>query len=391
MAWIGNYFYNTLFGTDAIDDIDGYKPSIRDVLAVKEALHKKSTLPYELVDAIVDMAEYWPHTSTFTSHPITIQAGRGDEDKFIVSLSSISFRLSIVNTKTRTDGEQLRSYPLGYIPPTNDSQGEDMFLKDTETYQTLKPKPCPESRHVPDEMTEEVFSKWSSRFLTKGKHACRKIVFTIKSHDQGWGGRAGQKGTYEGSYTWFEAGLERMTACRRGKFELPSNLFPLCTSRENIESSTASIANNLNVAPNLQFEIIEVQPNSLTSFPASSEPLICNLRTALPSIAAKRDDRTPDRFHHGVLPSTKLTIQKNVVASRAAKEHKVTWMSTDNVVPDSIDGDEVEKLGRGRDSANGDFVRNLKVGDVVTVWGKARFAGWANFVDEVKIDVYWAI
>ena len=40
------------------------------------------------------------------------------------------------------------------------------------------------------------------------RNPVRKIVFTIKSRDQGWGGGA-NGATYHGSYTWFEAGLER--------------------------------------------------------------------------------------------------------------------------------------------------------------------------------------
>ena len=45
-------------------------------------------------------------------------------------------------------------------------------------------------------------------------HPCRRIVFTIRSHDQGWGGDPGDAGTYNGSWTWFEVGLERW--CKLG-------------------------------------------------------------------------------------------------------------------------------------------------------------------------------
>ncbi len=71
---------------------DRYQPSIKDVLTVKEALHKKSALPYEVVDVIVDMAEYWPHTTTISSRPMFIRGGSNGgshaENQFIVSLSS---------------------------------------------------------------------------------------------------------------------------------------------------------------------------------------------------------------------------------------------------------------------------------------------------------------
>jgi hypothetical protein len=59
--------------------------------------------------------------------------------------------------------------------------------------------------------------------------------------------------------------------------------------------------------------------------------------------------------------------------------------------PDSIDGKKLDEEGRGRATGNGEYVRNLKVGDVVTLWGKARYGGWVNYVEEVKIDVYWAV
>lgn len=38
----------------------------------------------------------------------------------------------------------------------------------------------------------------------------RKIVFAIESRDQGWGGELEHEGTYHGSWTWFEAGIERL-------------------------------------------------------------------------------------------------------------------------------------------------------------------------------------
>ncbi len=45
------------------------------------------------------------------------------------------------------------------------------------------------------------------------EHPCRKIVFTITSHDQGWGGdNPEDRRTYNNSWTWFEVGLERFDA-----------------------------------------------------------------------------------------------------------------------------------------------------------------------------------
>lgn len=86
---------------------------------------------------------------------------------------------------------------------------------------------------------------------------------------------------------------------------------------------------------------------------------------------------------------------------RNMKEHHVVWSYTDDIIyPNSDDSDEsidirvvsqLEDCGRGKATGDGEFVRNLKLGDIVTVWAKARFPGWANHVESVKVDVYWAV
>ena len=95
-------------------------------------------------------------------------------------------------------------------------------------------------------------------------------------------------------------------------------------------------------------------------------------------------------FAHELL-GTPNTLQKNVTATRTTKEHVITWSCDDHIDPEAAEAMELEKVGRGRGSATGEFVRDLKLGDVVTVWAKARFPGWINEIDEVKIDIYWAV
>lgn len=43
-----------------------YSPSVQDVLEVRDILLARA-LPVELVDPIIDAAEYWPHQSVDTS------------------------------------------------------------------------------------------------------------------------------------------------------------------------------------------------------------------------------------------------------------------------------------------------------------------------------------
>jgi hypothetical protein len=62
-------------------------PSPNDVLEVKNVLLKVSNLPLELVDVIIDYAEYWPRTSVSTAGETLAVGGRGNprEDVFVVS------------------------------------------------------------------------------------------------------------------------------------------------------------------------------------------------------------------------------------------------------------------------------------------------------------------
>lgn len=69
-----------------------FEPSVADVLVVKAMLTKALSLPPELVDAVVDIAEYWPHTTTERpdngddDHLVARGGGSaGEENVFVVS------------------------------------------------------------------------------------------------------------------------------------------------------------------------------------------------------------------------------------------------------------------------------------------------------------------
>ena len=97
------------------------------------------------------------------------------------------------------------------------------------------------------------------------------------------------------------------------------------------------------------------------------------------------------RYIHPLHRDPDWEIQRNKAATMQWQEHVVTWSYLDDMQPDSDAGKALDDQGRGRGTGDGSFVRNLRLGDVVTVWGKARFTGWVNTVDHVKIEVYWAV
>ncbi|ESZ96588.1 hypothetical protein SBOR_3090 [Sclerotinia borealis F-4128] len=374
MLQFGRHFYNTISnimsGTEQskepevqlpfnmqYHDSDRYQPSLEDVLTVKNILYTlrpDSPLPLELIDTILDLSEYWPHTTTafpLSSHQeptinreIIVRAGGAGEDRLI-----------------------LRSLPIGCIKGNND-QAFQMPSENQTQYFTQERKPWPKDREIPQNATEEVLKKWAETSQIRGGFPCKKIVFRIKSHDQGWGGVRADKGTYRGSYTWFDVGLERTYAAREAK--------PFYNDPE--------------------FRL----PNTGEQASGSMNEIICALQTIIPDVQNNPNynpenttnprAQNPLMFKHGLNPDNTY-LQKNKTATSASQEHTIVWRFNDDIHPESPEADDLEAQGRGRESANGDFVRNLKTGDVVTVWAKARYPGWANTVEEVSIDVYWAI
>ncbi|KAE8351224.1 hypothetical protein BDV28DRAFT_158937 [Aspergillus coremiiformis] len=245
-----------------------FYPGIYDVLKVRYLLRWKiirEGLPVEIVDLIVDEAEYWP----------SIEAALNE--KRII----------------HQDGDQVlaRTAPLCYDPKTLGSDS---------------PRVLPH----------------------RTRHPCRKIVFSIASHDQGFAGSG--HGTFHGSYTWFDA---------------------------------------------------EVVPSAhlLASADAGSIP---------------EPDANGIRFGQGhplLLPSSHK-LQSNRTAVRGTQHYEITWHHLDNLDARSVEAEEIqENQGRGRATLDGSQVRAMQVGDVVSVWGRARFGAWSNHVEQLSVRVFWAV
>jgi hypothetical protein len=222
-----------------------------------------------------------------------------------------------------------------------------------------------ESSNAVNSMTSAIFAKWTAQSLPRYQYPCRKVVFTIKSKDQGWGSdRRPHDGLYEHSWSWFDVGLESLEAIDMDE----------CISKNQVPEGFIE-----------QFRL-ESSDGSLR-FPTS---VCCDFRSIQPPVK-KDPESTPSYNYNHNFKSTGNRLQSNRTANRDVKEHVITWANDDFIDPMSSEGDRLEAEGRGRWTGNGDFVRNLKVGDMITVWAKARFPGWLNMVEDVKIDVYWVV
>lgn len=296
-----------------------YLPSALDVLVTKAMLAKGLHLPLEVVDLVVDFAEYWPHTTTRVERPS---------------------RPNRFGTRPDVDDFLLRTPPLGFL--TVPHPEPERYVR--EGVKVLR---------ISDEHPVEQFQKWVGSPVAPVQLPCRKIVFTIRSRDQGWGGETQNHNTYRGSWTWFEAGLERIDA--RGD----------CGEH----------------CPDHQ-QALDQDPSGHPHIP------ICALRPIRPVVTGEDQYRTNFNFE---LQPAEDKVQCNQTAHSAYITHVVEWRATDDIDPSSAEADKLEEIGRGRASGTGEFVRNLKLGDVVTLWAKTRFQGWVNNVESATVDVYWAI
>lgn len=366
------------------EDPHTYKPSAMDVVVTKMMLAQGLHLPAEVVLSILDFAEYWPHTSATLDSSFITMSGGHRENKFVVSLKSkVSQDPSL--TSDLLTRFQLRTKPLGLIKPTQ--QDDHQY-----TFTCAAPLPLSDDAEYPVSQ----FQTWIGGPTDTIQHPCRRIVFTITSHDQGWSNTARQdRGSYRGSYTWFEAGLERFdktavldgtapdekaavaaaVETRASHAKVPMET----TDKSEGESSTGTAPNEK--AFNDKGDSTEHDSDLSKPFPPHNA-----LRPIYPTV---EPDTTAPALHFDLLASPQYTIQYNKTATRTPTTHIIVWSWTDDIDPPTPQ--QLREIGRGEETGTGEFVRNLKLGDVVTVWAKSRFGGWANHVDAVKVDVYWAL
>lgn len=127
-----------------------------------------------------------------------------------------------------------------------------------------------------------------------------------------------------------------------------------------------------------------------TEFDTDGE-IIIDLQTIIPTTQRNENDESPAViFHHPLHPSD-MVLQKNKTATRESQDNKIEWRYEDAVDAKSAEGQSLKDIGRGPATLNGEYVRSLKPGDVITLWAKARFPGWVNVVELASIKVYWAV
>lgn len=237
--------------------------------------------------------------------------------------------------------------------------------------------------------TAALYSAWAQTSQPRDAHPCRKIVFRFRSRDQGWGGDYKNRGTYSGSFTWIDVGRERARVVDENESELLGVSIELQQQGARREEGSESDVEKM-LAWNLESV---VPPPKIDGAPKRSQEWL-DLGDGAPKRSQEwlgLGDRSPPvELNHPFLPHD-MTLQKNRTATNEAKDYTIVWRWDDDVDAESTDGEELQEAGRGKATGNGEFVRSLEVGDVVTLWARARFPGWFITVEDVEVDMFWAV
>lgn len=317
-------------------DSEEFDPSPKDVNDVRLILEEAGNFPPEVADMIIDYAEYWACTTTIADYRslqgghLTIRGGRPGEDRFLLRTEPIA----LAHWKPASQELWRRESKPRVVDPAAE---ESDFEYPQATLEALAEEPLPDL-----------------------ERPVRKVVFDITSRDQGWSSEPRSDIAYRNSHTWFDAGLER--------FDRTITCPEDCPDRQDPDYASCNIPT---------CALRPLWPPSVAGVAGPEAP------TAAPA---------PAQYDHVLHPTPDHCIQLNKLADRTSCHHRVEWRADDDIVPDTPDAEEkLAAIGRGPSTGDGEFVRNLKLGDVITVWGRARYPGWANHVERVEVRVFWAV
>ncbi|KAI1434821.1 hypothetical protein GGR50DRAFT_377946 [Xylaria sp. CBS 124048] len=301
-----------------------FETTPKECAQVRRILAKAAQFPPEIVDIVMDLAEYWACSVTSVDYSNTANG-----------------ELDVLGSSGPNRNENkfvLRTEPLGLTAWQSSNDTRALWLKQAPP------------RKLVEEYSRKEFENFIDGPLLGLAHPFRKVVFDIVSRDQGWGGGGASRNSFRSSWTWFDAGIDR--------FDKGHTCSTECVEGHEDRASNAS----------------------------EKAPSVCAVRPVWPSL-----DESLSNYSHELLPTAKHRIQCNRVAVTEWQRHHVEWSWTDNIDAESSAGEELDENGRGAGTGDGSFVRNLKVGDMITVWARARFPGWVNKVKEVHVRVYWAV
>ncbi|KAI4259548.1 MAG: hypothetical protein L6R42_004533 [Xanthoria sp. 1 TBL-2021] len=353
-------------------------PSMVEVINVKRLLLVLK-LPLEIVDLILDHAEFWPHTTCTSQYRTVVFSSETERPDFwIRDWRSLPF-----------------SMDHGPIPQNYKVMPNNAFL--------LRAHPLGlETREPVVPVKASVMSRWKQKLKRdrrrksscgptwlppRGLRPCRKVIFEILSHQEAVDLSEPQ---YGDSPTWFDVSVERI---------LPE------------EGTSGPITWTAPMNEEWGDDILGYTEGStevqvLKKVPGAEAPLEKLSRQASPTGSAI-DDNPVQHFETRRTKPTLAAktrqdvVQQNYQGDPVHRQHVVTWRYDEDLDPESFEADGI--VTETGTHANGDFIRKLETGESIVLWARARFrprkafdptAGadpCINVVDRVRMHVFWAI
>ncbi|KAL8922286.1 MAG: hypothetical protein Q9208_005256 [Pyrenodesmia sp. 3 TL-2023] len=351
-------------------------PSMLEVINARRALLSLK-LPLEIVDLILDFAEFWPHTTCTTQYRSVVYSA-AKAGLWVRDWRSLPF-----------------SMDHGPIPEDYRVMPKNAFLLRTHPLgvQTRDPS-APAKSGVVSKWKQKLKRERRRKSLSgptwlppRGLRPCRKIVLEILSHQEVVDFSEPQ---YGDSPTWMDVSVERMLP------EEDATEPPIWTPSMNEEWGDELMGRT---ADSAQLQLLKRVPGSGVPF---------DRRAKQASVATSPIDDQPvqtfetRRTKPSIAATTRQTVvQQNYQGDAVNRQHVITWRYDDNFNMDSLEGDIV--LAKTGSHSNGDFVRQLESGESVLLWARARNRPrdmndnqkgadpCINVVDRVRMHVFWAV
>lgn len=326
-------------------------PSMAAVISLRQYLSLSRALPNEIIDMILDLTEYWPHTSSILDMTTRVYSGHMCYGSYSARPRQKLGRLLSTPESRREwkeDAFLIRTPPLGWRcvsdadlskrcestpPPTTQPRAKS---------KPLIPTPQPQTWLPP-----------------RGLRPARRVVFEILSREERLQNTHKQGSTfcYASSKTCFDATIDTIS-------------FPKTTRR----TINRSIEPLLWTAEAATKDCLRHQPSDVCYAIRSKSPKLSY--SSFPK---------PSSDHEN--PSSGVT--KNYTAHNRKVVRTWRYDGAEHCYLPTTDRDF------GSENAT-EFVKGLREGDCIGLWARARRTeehgrAWCNVVDRVAIHVFWAV
>lgn len=313
-------------------------PTVWEAVRVKRLLGTLP-LPLELVESIMDFAEYWPCTYSTMKDSIAVL---NTDDTAMMDFSSVMFTYHHWVPEAVGEHILLKTDPLGFRSSKLTKGSKASWTNRGLRKLALKPFATQHDRHLP--------------LPTRGSRPFRKIVFSIV-------GREDCKQATEAA-TWYEVTLQKVMSHNAESCETGNNSAAMaagCSIRSE---------HNMKLASSQRGILKSVQ--SFWQRPISDTSEVANPQNP-------KETENPDS------PSWRIVCYNEPI-TKLNKRHIIEWRHDDEV-------DSSDTGPKGVYSHVADFVRSMELGDSLMLRARTSSRpGWSmNYVASARVAIYWAV